>query len=118
MNESATAETDQMLQPLDVQQSLAHRQREAYAARLRNTNTQALPASTRDAATIDARLRARGDALRRRMAAAAQSPASARALDWLAVAQTATPLQARGRGRNALPTPTSTWNWRAKPSPT
>src|SRR4030095_6820753 len=64
-----------------------------YAARLRDTNTRTLPASTRDAATIDARLRARGEALRRRMAAAAQARERTRA-EWLSIASTATPLQA------------------------
>ncbi|WP_213435331.1 MULTISPECIES: mechanosensitive ion channel domain-containing protein [Lysobacteraceae] len=93
LNESATAETDLMLRLLDVQQSLARRQRDAYAARLRETSTRTLPASARDAATIDARLGARGDALRQRMSAAAKARERTRA-DWLAIASTATPLQA------------------------
>ena len=69
--ESAVAEVDLMLHLVDLQQTVSRRQRDALARRLAGARDRAVVVSARDAATIEARLAARGADLRRRMAAAA-----------------------------------------------
>lgn len=67
--ESATAEVDMMMRLGDVQQTYAKAQRDAIAARLAQTRGREVAVTPADAAAVDARLRARGDELRRRMSA-------------------------------------------------
>jgi small-conductance mechanosensitive channel len=76
--ESATAEVDMMMRLGDVQQTYAKAQRDAIAARLAKTRGRDVAVTAADAAAVDARLRARGDELRRRMAAAAVAREHAR----------------------------------------
>jgi small-conductance mechanosensitive channel len=76
--ESATAEVDMMLQLGDVQQKLAQTQRDAIAHILAGTRRDTISVTAADAAAVDARLRARGDDLRRRMGAAAVARERAR----------------------------------------
>ena len=73
LTESATAEIDLMVRLVDVQQDLARRERDALARKLVESSGRDVVVTDRDAATIDARLRARGAELRRRMASAAAS---------------------------------------------
>jgi small-conductance mechanosensitive channel len=70
LTESATAEADQMRQLVEVQQKFAQAQRDAIAAVLSTRREGSVAVTPHDAAAVEARLRARGDALRRRMAAA------------------------------------------------
>jgi small-conductance mechanosensitive channel len=69
--ESSTAEIDQMLRLVDVQQDLARSQHDALSRRLAESSRRDITVTARDAATIDARMRSRGDELRRRMGIAA-----------------------------------------------
>ena len=78
LTESATAEVDMMLRLLGVQQKFAQAQRDAIASALTAAGQRPLTVSSRDAAAVDARLRARGDELRRRMAAATRERERAR----------------------------------------
>jgi small-conductance mechanosensitive channel len=79
LTESATAEVDQMLHLLALQQKLAQTQRDAIAHVLASSNMRNVGVTPHDAAAVDARLRASGDALRRRMAAATTERERARA---------------------------------------
>jgi small-conductance mechanosensitive channel len=76
--ESSTAELDLMLQLVDLQQDLAQHQRDANARRLVDSSHRDIPVTARDAATIEQRLRARGNDLRRAMTTAAASRERAR----------------------------------------
>ncbi len=79
LTESATAEVDQMLHLLALQQKFAQAQRDAIAAALAASNKNNVAVTPHDAAAVDARLRASGEALRRRMAAATTERELARA---------------------------------------
>ena len=92
LTESATAEIDLMVRLVDVQQDLARRERDALARKLVESSAKDVVVTERDAATIDARLRARGAELRRRMASAAASRERLRA-ELLAAPSDAPPLR-------------------------
>ncbi|UHQ18264.1 mechanosensitive ion channel [Lysobacter sp. KIS68-7] len=77
--ETSTAEIDQMLALIDVQQHLAQAQHDAIATRLSHVDARKISVTAQDEATIDARIRARGDELRRRMAVSAIARERARA---------------------------------------
>jgi potassium-dependent mechanosensitive channel len=79
LTESATAEIDLMLRLVDVQQGFAQAKRDAIVQRLSETRKHDVRVSARDIARIDARMGARGDELRRRMAAAAATRERVRA---------------------------------------
>lgn len=79
LTESATAEVDQMLRLLALQQKLAQTQRDAITSVLASSSKKNVGVTPHDAAAVDARLRASGDALRRRMAAATTERERARA---------------------------------------
>ncbi|KGQ19671.1 Mechanosensitive ion channel family protein [Lysobacter dokdonensis DS-58] len=92
LTESVTAETDMMLRLLRVQQTFAQAQRDAIATALAASSTRDVTVTDRDAADVNARLRARGEALARQMAAATTQRARARA-ELARNGATATPLQ-------------------------
>ena len=57
LTESSTAEIDQMLRLVDVQQGLAKTQHDAIAARLAQVDEKKVVVTAQDEATIDARMR-------------------------------------------------------------
>lgn len=92
LTESATAEVDQMLRLLAVQQKLAQAQRDAIGAALGASNKRDVAVTPHDAAAVDARLRASAEALRRRMATATTERERARA-DLASAGAGASPLK-------------------------